>query len=648
MAAVEIEVLESSCAEEQRLQGQPVRLPECYNEYAILARHLEECGIWDWLKLRVLARRAGAYELCDLVAFLVCYFCSANAGESLGDFADRSAPYGAELAGLVGRLRWMSQGSLSRGLGSVDPPLAQEVSRYVLLQSSAETARSSLVAATGYTDGLGDRWDVFHWDTTVTTLRERALPEDPELPEPIRLARRMAAPGYPGRKRGDLQTSRSTVSEAATGVWLEVDIQPGNGDLHEQIRGAAAVTCAYLDVDRDPARRDCAVVVCDGVSGGVPQAVELRRSKLMFLTRSNAYPLLEAPTVRSALETGLWSAVQDSLSGPRREAMELGTHEVADALRCRLIVSRFAVGRKNRGAGKAIGQWKYELYLTDLPESRWAAADAVTLYYGRTALENRFAAEDRDFGLDRVFSYNTPGQALACAVALMIWNLRLVLGLRLVAEEIPPRAARHRPCLAMATPPSGEAEPPQDESAPAESPVDPVGAQGGAAERTSSTRLDLGPQPDTTNGSAPPESPVPRTPADHTAVMDAWCDEHPGWSSRPDVPALLCPKGQPLRLSAIRHMSRDLAFLRFRATSQACDTCPIRPQCAPKSHAQHLRREVNVPVTAPTLFGATPTSVPSPLPSSLPSRQWSMCCRPRPSSAARPISSMPWPSAASR
>jgi hypothetical protein len=341
--------------------------------------------------------------------------------------------------------------------------------------------------------------------------------------------------------------------------------------------------------------------------------------------------LLEAPAVRTALETRPWSAVQDSLSGPRREAMELGTHEFADALRCRLIVSRFAVGRKNRGAGKAIGKWKYEMYLTDLPESRWAAADAVTLYYGRTALENRFAAEDRDFGLDRVLSYNTPGQALACAVALMIWNLRLVLGLRLVDEEIPPRPARHRPCLAMATPRSGEAELPPDETALADNPVDTVRAQDGAAERTvrdelrpqldrddghprpphqGSTRSELEPQPDTSSLGAQPESPDPRTPADHTAVMEAWCDEHPGWSSRPDVPALLCPKGQHLRLSAIRHMGHDQVFLRFRATGQACDNCPIRSQCAPKSHARHLRREVNLSVAGPTPPGATPTSVP--------------------------------------
>jgi hypothetical protein len=91
------------------------------------------------------------------------------------------------------------------------------------------------------------------------------------------------------------------------------------------------------------------------------------------------------------------------------------------------------------------------LYATDLPASAWPAPEAVELYYGRCGQENRFAQEDRELGLDRIFSYHLPGQELASVVALFLWNWRTTLGFadNPPPERAPTRAAR---CAVVAEP----------------------------------------------------------------------------------------------------------------------------------------------------------------------------------------------------
>ena len=66
--------------------------------------------------------------------------------------------------------------------------------------------------------------------------------------------------------------------------------------------------------------------------------------------------------------------------------------------------------KKKSGAGVLIDGWQYELYVTDLDADAWPAPDLVTNYYGRIGEENRFGQEDRELGLDRIFSYHVPGQ----------------------------------------------------------------------------------------------------------------------------------------------------------------------------------------------------------------------------------------------
>ena len=52
----------------------------------------------------------------------------------------------------------------------------------------------------------------------------------------------------------------------------------------------------------------------------------------------------------------------------------------------------------------------------------------VWVYYGRCGQENYFSLEDRELGLDHLFSTNLAGQQLANVVGLWLWNLELVHG----------------------------------------------------------------------------------------------------------------------------------------------------------------------------------------------------------------------------
>jgi hypothetical protein len=98
-----------------------------------------------------------------------------------------------------------------------------------------------------------------------------------------------------------------------------------------------------------------------------------------------------------------------------------------DPITVRVIASIFPkTGDAKRG--RTIDGWQVELFAADLPATAWPAAEAVAAYFGRIAQENRFAQEDRELGLDRIISYNLPGQELVALVGLSLWNLRLVRG----------------------------------------------------------------------------------------------------------------------------------------------------------------------------------------------------------------------------
>src|SRR5439155_25514375 len=96
-------------------------------------------------------------------------------------------------------------------------------------------------------DRFGEAWELFDWDSTCTLLRQRALPAAEQLPQPQRRAWELAAPGYGGRKRGEVQLGRATLQHSGTAQWLGLWCVAGNAPRLEQTRQAALAVRRYCE-----------------------------------------------------------------------------------------------------------------------------------------------------------------------------------------------------------------------------------------------------------------------------------------------------------------------------------------------------------------------------------------------------------------
>ena len=75
----------------------------------------------------------------------------------------------------------------------------------------------------------------------------------------------MCAPGYTGRKRGEIVRTRTTVLQMHTHQWLASFGNPGNGQYREELRRAVEVIQAYVKARDLPQER--ALLRLDGQYG---------------------------------------------------------------------------------------------------------------------------------------------------------------------------------------------------------------------------------------------------------------------------------------------------------------------------------------------------------------------------------------------
>jgi hypothetical protein len=428
-------------------------LPSGFGESAMVVQWLQARGHWDELVAKLRVRREGGFVGVDVLLFLLLFFAT-GVHRSLKRFGQWTAPYRKELAGLGGRKAFATPSSISRYLSAVQFADVRALAQWLLVDACDTTALLQHPAVATY-DTEGVAWHVFDWDGTTTVLRHRALPVGDDLPEPVRRSAQTGSAGYTGRKRGEIRFMRATLQHAGTGLWLDAVLSPERNDTAASLPSALDAidaTCRKAGLARDRV-----VLRTDGCGGNVPFITACRKQQTPFLVRSAHYGLLEEPAIVEALRQATWYEVPSSGSGPTRLAAELGDvllqpskntttneGERFEAVCVRVVVSRFASAQKS-GAGVVLDGWQYELYATDLPVEAWPAAETVELYYGRCGQENRFAQEDRELELDRIFSYNLPGQELATVVALFLWNWRTTVGF---ADNPPPpkpptRVARH-------------------------------------------------------------------------------------------------------------------------------------------------------------------------------------------------------------
>jgi hypothetical protein len=429
-----------------REKEQSCRLPEVYSEGALVIEHLFSQGVLESVGRVLQVYRQGGYVGLDVFLFFLLYFTGSTA-LGLSEFDRRIGGHRARLAALGGRDTLPTHASVSRFLKAVCETDMEEVTPYLLTEAcgARELLRERCVRAQ---DGVGASWHIFDLDPTSKVLRSRALPDRDGLP----LARRRASearPGYLGRKRGELKVCRTTLMHSGSGLWLGIWTAPGQGDWRSHSKKAIERVVAVCRDAQLPLER--VLLRVDGEGGNTPFITACQERGVHYLTRSTYYTLLDDAVLRQYLNEASWFEVEDSGSGPVRYAAELGQLELPcsnttvreDGTPYAKVTSRMVIARyrteEGRGVGRLIDGWQYELYATDVDAEAYAAPEVVALYHGRSGLENRFCQEDREMGLDRLYSYHLPGYSLACVFGLFVWNLRVCWGVRLggAAPEAP-------------------------------------------------------------------------------------------------------------------------------------------------------------------------------------------------------------------
>ncbi len=216
--------------------------PTWLAEVAAFAQVLSHTGILEAIQERVRFARArfGHYDVIDFVVVLIGY---AIFGEpTLLSFYERLAPFAEPFMALFGRNQLPHRSTLSRFLAALDQPTVEALR--TLFQEDL-LARNPFASTGGLFDRTGGQWTVADVDGTRQTARQRALPQAESLPAPYRRLDRVCAPGYQGRKRGEVVRTRTVLLQAHTYQFLGTFSGPGNGDYRGELLRAIQVIKNY-------------------------------------------------------------------------------------------------------------------------------------------------------------------------------------------------------------------------------------------------------------------------------------------------------------------------------------------------------------------------------------------------------------------
>jgi hypothetical protein len=394
-------------------------VPAWFGEVALLAHTLTRLGLLTTIseRVRFARKRFGTFEVIDFVVMLMGY---AISGEpTLKAYYERLHPFASSFMALFGRNQLPHRATLSRFLAALDETFVEALRAVFLQDALARLGPEADVG--GLWDRQGNRWIVFELDGTRQAARQRALPQGPDLPPPQRRLSEVCAPGYMGRKRGEVVRTRTTLLQAHTHQWLFTCGGAGNADYRgELLRGLSVIVAYQTALGLQPGQ---ALVRLDGQYGNGAIVVDLIAAGVCFVMRGKDYALLDLPAVQQRLALPADEQFTHPESGTRRDLFDCGEVPVtAEGQHARLIVAT------HQAATSPIGVTRngivYELFFTALPALGFTAADVVKLYLHRGSFETVLADEDREQDCDRWSSYTTHGQEVWQILSQWIWNLR--------------------------------------------------------------------------------------------------------------------------------------------------------------------------------------------------------------------------------
>lgn len=407
-------------------------VPGWFGEVVILAQYLHRIGVLAKMseRVRFARRRFGRYEVIDFLAVLFGY---AVSGEpTLEAFYQHLHPFAGAFMALFGRERLPARSTLSRFLAALTAEPVEAL-RALFLEEVLSRRTDFEQQPCGLTDRTGKLWKVFDIDGTRQAARQRGLPQTKEQPVAHRRLAEVCAPGYSGRKRGEVVRTRTTVLHAHCYLWLGTFGHPGNGHYREELRRAVEAIRAYVRAHQVEA--SCVLLRLDGLYGTGAVAADL--PGLAFVMRGKDYRLLDEPAVQARLHLPAdqhFSLPESSLVRTLYDCphQALG----AQGPYCRLVVATHPKGSTPQRIGVERDGLIYELFLTKLPQEGFTASDVVALYLHRGAFETTLSDEDTEQDPDRWCSHSAAGQEAWQVVSQWVWNLRLELGHQLEPELI--------------------------------------------------------------------------------------------------------------------------------------------------------------------------------------------------------------------
>jgi hypothetical protein len=372
--------------------------------------------------VRFARRRFGRYEVIDVLAIL---FGSAISGErTLQAFYESLQPFAQPFMALFGRDRLPARATLARFLTALTPEPVEAL-RTLCLDEVLTRPLVPQRQMGEVVDRQAQPRLVCDIDGTREAARQRTLPQDLDLPSAMRRLDEICAPGYTGRKRGEVVRTHTTVSQAHTYQWLGSFGTRGNGLSRKELRQALAAIGRYLAAHHLAPER--ALLRLDGQYGTGAVLADL--AGYSFVMRGKEDSVLDRPEVQARLHlppdqhqrrpesqiTRALSDCPDVAVGPAEE-------------RCRVVVATSPAGNTQSRVGVTRAGVVYELFFTTLPQLAFTAPDVVELYLHRGAFEPTLADEDQEQDPDRWCSHAPCGQDAWQVISQWVWNLRLELG----------------------------------------------------------------------------------------------------------------------------------------------------------------------------------------------------------------------------
>lgn len=525
--------------------------PSWFGEITLIAHHLQRQGVLAAIEaqVRLARRRFGRYEVIDFLAVLFGYAVSGE--RTLEAFYERLQPWADAFMALFGRDRLPARATLSRFLASLDQSAVESL-RTLFLKDLLARPLGKEEQPGGMFDRQGTHFLVFDVDGTREAARQRALPMTSDRPAPQRRLRPLCAPGYTGRKRGEVVRTRTTVLQAHTHQWLATFGNPGNGEYRVELRRAVTAIQSYLQVHQHPEAR--ALLRLDGQYGTGAILADL--AGLPFVMRGKDYQMLKRAEVQTRLKLPPDQHLTHPESGVVRALYDCPGLTLDPTLSpCRVVIATHPAQETKSRVGVTRAGVVYELFLTALPPSACTASDVVALYLHRGAFENALADEDQEQDPDRWVSHTAVGQEAWQLISQWIWNLRLELGHQLHPDPV--RTTEFAPAL-----------PSPHQEIPTQTPVQGYG------------------------------------PAEVALPWKAGRFSGQDFVFQPDG-TLHCPAGQELRVHERRRETDGSLRVVYAASIRSCRPCPLREQCQWQGNATAKPRQVSV-LLHPLVVGSLP------------------------------------------